>query len=272
MPLLKPSDVTLLELRDSVLCVECELISYNNTTRCLACGSSALMSLSRTLGGTLRGQQTTNLVSDEALGKIVYETLESIPMQPRELPQIAARNRYHQELQPATGFLSLPASNPVSAMRFVVERAFSLTRAHGAALALRQGNRMICQGNAGPTAPAIGSEVHTDSGLSGLCLRTGRAWRCDDAAADPNVNVEACRELGIRSVIAAPLHHLNKVMGILQVLSSEAFAFDDRDVATVQLLSQLMAMAFVHRSTRRVEPRLDTRMNLSFAADGASMR
>jgi GAF domain-containing protein len=87
--------------------------------------------------------------------------------------------------------------------------------------------------------------------LAGLCVRTGQVWRCDDATSDRNVNVEACRELGIRSVIAAPLNHLNKVLGILQVLSSETFAFDDRDVATVQLLSQVMVMAFARKAERR---------------------
>jgi len=263
MPLLKPSDVTLLELRDAVLCVECELISYNNTGNCLACGSSAVMNLSRVLGGSLRGQETASMVSDETIGKAVHETLDWIPMaEPKVAAMAAARKR--EEPARAVGDLSRPSGsgtsgsgaaglarlNPVPAMQFVVERASTLTRANGSALAMWQGNRMVCQASAGEAVPMIGSEVQA-SGLSGLCLRTGQVWRCDDAYTDRNVNVEACRDLGIRSVIAAPLNHLNKVLGILQVLSSEAFAFDDRDVATVQLLSHLMVMAFARKAERR---------------------
>src|SRR4051812_34805091 len=213
MPLLKPSDVTLLELRDAVLCVECELISYNNTTSCLACGSSAVLSLSRVLGGSLRNQQTTNLIDDETLGEIVRESLGPISISSAAsapLPELSVACSDSSRLTPA------------SAMQFVVERASTLTRADGAALALWQGNHMVCQANVGLAVPDIGSEVSTAGGLSGLAIHTGRAWRCNDAETDHRVNVEACRELGIRSVIAAPLNHLNRVLGLLQVLSSEA--------------------------------------------------
>ena len=50
-------DVVFLELRDTVFCTVCELISYNNSPRCLSCGSLAVLSLSRVLGGSLRGEE-----------------------------------------------------------------------------------------------------------------------------------------------------------------------------------------------------------------------
>ena len=53
-----------LSLQTSVFCAECELISENNTNFCLACGSQALLSLSRVLGGSLRGQQTAKVIVD----------------------------------------------------------------------------------------------------------------------------------------------------------------------------------------------------------------
>jgi hypothetical protein len=93
----------------------------------------------------------------------------------------------------------------------------------------------------------------------------GTAPGYNDSENDHRVNVEACRELGIRSVIAAPLNHLNRVLGILQVLSSEAYAFDDRDVATVQLLSNLMVMAFARRSDGPQHIPLDSRLRLGLA-------
>jgi GAF domain-containing protein len=182
----------------------------------------------------------------------VLDTLDWIPMaEPKVATATAARNRNDERLVPARGSGVLARMNPVSPMQFVVERASTLMRADGAALATWQGNRMVCQASAGTSVPDIGTEVDANSGLAGLCVRTGQVWRCDDATSDRNVNVEACRELGIRSVIAAPLNHLNKVLGILQVLSSETFAFDDRDVATVQLLSQVMVMAFARKAERR---------------------
>jgi len=45
--------------------------------------------------------------------------------------------------------------------------------------------------------------------------------------------------------VAAPLIHLEAVVGILEVFSSEPYAFDDKHVATVQLLASLMVLALV---------------------------
>jgi anaerobic ribonucleoside-triphosphate reductase len=43
-------DISFLSLQTAVFCVECELISKNNTPYCMACGSRAVLSLSRVLG------------------------------------------------------------------------------------------------------------------------------------------------------------------------------------------------------------------------------
>src|SRR5213079_1020055 len=58
----KLQDINFLALQSAVFCVQCELISENNTPACLACGSQAVLSLSRVLGGSLRGQQMPNLI------------------------------------------------------------------------------------------------------------------------------------------------------------------------------------------------------------------
>src|SRR5438445_8177805 len=73
------SDVNFLSLQCAVFCAECELISENNTGRCLACGSQALLSLSRVMGGSLRDQQTAHLIADAELDRLVRELLRTIP-------------------------------------------------------------------------------------------------------------------------------------------------------------------------------------------------
>src|SRR5271154_107582 len=62
-----------------LFCFACELISKNNTPCCLACGSRAVMSLSRVLGGSLRGQQTAHLIADAELDRLVRELLRTVP-------------------------------------------------------------------------------------------------------------------------------------------------------------------------------------------------
>src|SRR5271167_3633744 len=72
-------DVNFLALQSAVFCVQCELLSENNTPRCLACGSCAVLSLSRVLGGSLRGQQTTHLIADAELDRLVRSLLYAVP-------------------------------------------------------------------------------------------------------------------------------------------------------------------------------------------------
>src|SRR6476469_11271057 len=76
----KLKDANFLGLQTAVFCVACELISENNTPRCLACGSQAVISLSRVLGGSLRRQQTAHLIADAELDRLVHDLLRTVPV------------------------------------------------------------------------------------------------------------------------------------------------------------------------------------------------
>src|SRR5437899_6160310 len=73
-------DVSFVSLQSAVFCVQCELICENNTRFCLACGSQALLSLSRVLGGSLRDQQTAHLIADAELDRLVRELQHTVPL------------------------------------------------------------------------------------------------------------------------------------------------------------------------------------------------
>src|SRR5690348_1543413 len=79
MGFVKLSDITFLSLQTAVFCVECELISENNTAFCLACGSQSVLSLSLVLGGSLRGQQTAHVIQDAELDRLVRDLLRTVP-------------------------------------------------------------------------------------------------------------------------------------------------------------------------------------------------
>src|SRR5882762_2470376 len=76
---LTATDVNFVSLQSAVFCVQCELLSENNTPQCLACGSGAVLSLSRALGGSLRGQQTAHLIADAELDWLVRSLLYTVP-------------------------------------------------------------------------------------------------------------------------------------------------------------------------------------------------
>jgi len=75
MPHLRPADVTFFELRNTVFCVQCELMSYNSGSNCLACGSTALLTLARVLGGSLRNQERARLIEDDLIDRAVENIL-----------------------------------------------------------------------------------------------------------------------------------------------------------------------------------------------------
>jgi GAF domain-containing protein len=229
-------DVVFLELRHTVFCTECELISYNNSSKCLACGSVAVMSLSRVLGGSLRGEQTTRMVDQYApVVEASKPPARVDAWSPQTEPAYALAMQAHEHM-------ATPAASAVSMLQFGVDRAHALTGASGAAVALQHGEHMVCRARAGRTAPDLGAHVPNE-GLTALCARTGQAWRCNDTEREPWVNRDSCRRLGIRSVVVAPMLAVRRVLGILEVFSPEPSAFDDQRAATVQLMASAIALA-----------------------------
>ncbi len=125
-----------------------------------------------------------------------------------------------------------------AALNLIAARACSITRGTGAALALMHQNGMICRAVAGMNAPPLGAPVDFHTGFTGECIRRGKPLRCDDAQDDPRVDAEACRQLDIRSILAAPILYEREVVGLLEVFSSGAYAFDNGDLAVVERLAQ----------------------------------
>jgi hypothetical protein len=126
-----------------------------------------------------------------------------------------------------------------AALRTISERARTLLRGGGAAIALvDHGSGMICRASVGSGCPPLGTPVDVGSGFSGECVRSGKALRCDDTETDSRVAADVCRRLGIRSLVAAPLRYQQDVVGLLEVCSPHSFAFDEGDLAVVERLAQ----------------------------------
>jgi hypothetical protein len=125
-----------------------------------------------------------------------------------------------------------------SALRVISERARTLLRGTGAAIALIDRGPMMCRASVGSGGPPLGTHVDVDSGFSAECIRTGEALRCDDTEIDPRVEAVVCRRLGVRSIVAAPIRYEREVVGLVEVFSPQPFAFDEGDVAVLERLAQ----------------------------------
>ncbi len=251
-------DVVFLKLRDTVFCSECELISYNHSPQCLACGSSAVLSLSRILGGSLRGQETARLVTPEVVDTVVGQVLAGTAFRDEDCTDgpTAAIGHSTSRDWPGNESCTVLDRTPVGTLEIGTRRCRELTNAAGAAVAIVEGRRVICRGRAGSMAPDLGAEASQES-LTALCLRTGQLWRCDDTEREPWAAHEVCRALGIRSLVIAPMLLPQRVIGVLEVFSSLPFAFDDAHSATVQLFAGALTVALLRHTSQQntLQPR-----------------
>jgi hypothetical protein len=135
-----------------------------------------------------------------------------------------------------------------AALQLLADRAQYITGASGAAIALRRGehNDMLCRASAGGNAPELGALLSMEYGLSGECVRTRQILRCDDAERDARVNREVCRELGIASVVVMPIVSGEQVLGVFELLSGKARAFEERDLSALLRLSVMVETAVKH--------------------------
>ncbi|HTS37107.1 MAG TPA: N-acetylmuramoyl-L-alanine amidase [Candidatus Solibacter sp.] len=125
-------------------------------------------------------------------------------------------------------------------LQLVAERAIAITGADGLAIALAENNEIVLRAAAGSVRPDIGARIDRDSAFSGACFRSAEIVICDDTETDARVNLQACRKLGARSMVAVPLCGRRRVIGLLEAFSSWPFGFNESDVRNLSLLAELV--------------------------------
>ena len=128
-------------------------------------------------------------------------------------------------------------------LQLVAERAIAITGADGLGIALAENDEIVLRASAGTVKPDVGARILRDSAFSGACFRTAQIIRCDDTETDDRVNLSTCRQLGARSIVAVPLCGRRRVIGLLEAFSAEPFGFNDSDVASLELLAELILAA-----------------------------
>jgi diguanylate cyclase (GGDEF)-like protein len=129
---------------------------------------------------------------------------------------------------------------------FVADRVQQLTGAGGAIVELAEGDDMVYRAAAGMAHRQLGLRLKRQGSMSGLCVEQGQPLRCDDSETDPRVDREACRRVGLRSMVCAPLNHNGTTVGVLKIASPVADAFSARHIQILGLMSDLIAAAMFH--------------------------
>jgi TonB family protein len=135
----------------------------------------------------------------------------------------------------------------------IVERACGATGATGAAIVLWRDGEMVCRASSGHTAPELGARLDSTTGLSGECVRSLRTQRCADVLSDPRADIEASYRLGVRSVVVMPLLQGQKLLGLLELLSSHPAAFSEKDELVMEALAS-RTLSNLDRASRPLPP------------------
>jgi diguanylate cyclase (GGDEF)-like protein len=154
-------------------------------------------------------------------------------------------------------------------MQRTVQLAQAITGAGGAAVEQVDRDEMAYRATSGVAENQQDLRFPKRGSLSGLCVELGEALHCSDSETDPRVDAKACRAIGLRSMIVVPLQHERDVVGVLKVFSAEPGRFRREDIATLGLLSDVIAAAMAHASEFR--DRVEEARNLFILATHDSL-
>ncbi|MEO8358907.1 MAG: PAS domain S-box protein [Vicinamibacteria bacterium] len=126
-------------------------------------------------------------------------------------------------------------------MELIAERARQLTGATGSVVELADGAEMVYIAGAGVLADKVGLRLKREGSLSGLAVKTNSVLKADDTETDSRCDRAACRQVGVRAMVVAPLmREGNESLGVLKVMSDRPAAFTDREADNLQILTETL--------------------------------
>jgi putative methionine-R-sulfoxide reductase with GAF domain len=134
-----------------------------------------------------------------------------------------------------------------AALQLLANRACYITGATTSIIAIGEGDTLLCKAASGKNAPAAGSQIQIDGGLTSElmaeCVTTRQPVRCDDVEKDGRVRADQSAKHNVGSALVAPLIHENEVVGIFQLESERKSAFEERDVLSLSRLAAAVQTA-----------------------------
>lgn len=149
-------------------------------------------------------------------------------------------------------------------MTLVVERTPEATNGDGAVIEVVEGEEMVYRAGSGAAKEQAGLRLGMMKSLSGQAVREKTLLRCDNTETDLRVDATACRALGIRSMMIAPLLEGTVAVGALKTFSRHAQTFTDLDAYVLQLLAGMTSAALLQARTFRELEASEARYRMLF--------
>lgn len=128
-------------------------------------------------------------------------------------------------------------------LQLVVDRSAEMTGGTGAVVEIVDRDELVYRAASGMATKHVGLYLPLEGSLSGEVVAKRMVMRCDDSETDDRVDREACRMIGLRSMVIAPLLEGDQALGVLKAFSDRPNNFDDLDAYVVQLLAGMTSAA-----------------------------
>jgi hypothetical protein len=129
------------------------------------------------------------------------------------------------------------------AVAVVAERVARITGASGAGIGILDGASVCYRAGAGPSALPVGTEVPLQTAVCQANIRTGQVIRTEDMGTEFLFDPGPCRERGILSLLAVPIHYDGNIVGGLELYFDRTHGFAEQDIHTCQLMAGLVTEA-----------------------------
>lgn len=177
----------------------------------------------------------------EVEAEFVWLRQEAAGVRFLDVPQASRQALQRWVASPALPFLpdqELPRRQ--SAIGAMAARLREQVQADGVAIALREGERIVCRVSVGK-APPVGAVLNGGEGLSGLCLRSGTAVICHDSDTDERVDAAAWQAMGVRAAAIVPVANADGAAGLVEVMWSAPAQATAARISALEAVAEALA-------------------------------
>ncbi len=121
------------------------------------------------------------------------------------------------------------------AMIMIADRTLNVLHATGVAIALLEASELVYRAGSGSAARDIGRHVPAVL-IVPLPAKRREILRVENAGSDTRIEAQICRQFGAMSLLMLPIYKEHLLVGVLQVLFSDAHSFLYREVLTCRLM------------------------------------
>jgi len=151
--------------------------------------------------------------------------------------QAAALVKLHEDVAAA-----LPSRAAIA--NVILAFAQAQTNAGGSVMETLTDSEVVYEAATGMLAPYVGTRIPRAGSLSGISADLRAPLLCDDSIRDVERSErEACRRMGIASMVVVPIVMSETVTIVLKVASAQRGAFGDEDIQTLKLAASNLLTA-----------------------------